>query len=233
MKKPIIGIVSSSEYVDKGIFKKNVFDVNKDYIEMIIKNDAVPIILPYVNDINDLENILKTIDGLLLIGGEDIEEDCYKKGKSKNPRDSFEIEIYNYLKKSHKPILGICRGLQLINVAEGGTLKNIEETSIHHYIEQDGWVNHHMIEINKNSKLYKIIKNKEYPVSSVHHQKIDKLGNNLIISAKSSDGVIEAIEGKDDFIIAFQGHIEKCLDNFNKYYDVIKEFVKEAKNEKR
>lgn len=230
MKKPVIGIISNEDYIDKAIYKKKVYDVNADYIKMISNKGGIPVIIPAVINIKECETLLKTIDGLLLIGGVDITKECYTKKILKDERDKLEIEIYKYFRKQHKPILGICRGLQLINVAEGGSLKNIKSSKIKHFIEEDGWVNHHYITISEDSKIYKIIKEKEYTVSSVHHQQIDKLGSNIKVAAKSSDGVIEAIESKDnDFVIAFQGHIEKCLNNFIKYNKVVDEFLKEAR----
>jgi len=235
MKKPIIGIVSSLEYVDKGIYKKEVYDVNSDYINMILDGGGVPIIIPFNNDIRQIVNLLNNIDGLLLIGGEDISSSCYTSSNEViSKRDQFELEIYHCFKKMKKPILGICRGLQLINVAEGGTLSNIKCSKIKHFIEPDGWINHHEISIYESTILKKILKLEQYITSSVHHQQIEKLGNDVVISSVSDDGVIESIELKGDtFVMAFQGHIEKCLDNFNKYKNVIKYFIKEAKHEKR
>lgn len=235
MKKTIVGIVTNLEFVSKGIYKKEVHDVNSDYINMIINNGGIPVIIPFVNEVSKLTEILNNIDCLLLIGGEDISPSCYSQSKSiKNKRDIFEIEIYNYFKKCKKPILGICRGLQLINVAEGGTLKNIENSQIKHFIDEDGWINHHEIFINDNTRIKRILNVDKYTVSSVHHQKIEKLGQNIIVSSQSEDGIIESIEYTgDSFIMGFQGHIEKCLDNFSKYNDVIKFFIKEAKYEKR
>lgn len=232
MSQPIIGIVSNNEYIEKGMYKKPINDVNDDYLNMIYKHGGVPIIIPNTNSLASLKPIIDKIDALLLIGGEDVSKSCYLGKKSKNPRDNFEIEIYNYFKENKKPILGICRGLQIINVAEGGTLKNIEDSKIEHIIGMDGWINHHEIKIINNTKLKKLIKKSSYTVSSVHHQAIDKLGKSLVISAVANDNVIEAIECSGDaFIIAFQGHIEKCLNNYGEYNNVIKKFIEEARNE--
>ena len=236
MRKPIIGIISNSEYIPKGTFQKKVHDINLDYLNMIIDGGGIPLIIPFNNSINDIETILDKIDGLLLIGGEDISENCYKDNNAAgNLRDIFEIEIYRCCKKQQKPILGICRGLQLINVAENGTLRNIDEKAIlKHSNESDGWINYHEIDIVNNTKLKKIICSDKYFVSSVHHQQIEQLGDNLIISSKSSDGVIESIESNNkNFIFGFQGHIEKCLTNLEKYNDVINEFIMEASNGNR
>lgn len=234
MKKPIIGIVSSMEKIPKGCFEKSVHDVNLDYIDMITKNGGIPLIIPYTEKLNDIKRIVNLIDGLVLIGGEDVSVGCYKKSKNNiENRDLFEIEIYKECKKQDKSVLGICRGLQIINVAEKGTLKNIDNSIIAHYIESDGWVNHHEIDIKDNTILKKILKTNKYIISSVHHQQIDKLGKDLIVSSVAKDGVIESIESRGGcFVIAFQGHVEKCLKNFEKYNNVIRYFIKEVANEK-
>jgi len=235
MGKPIIGIVSNIEYINNGNYKKEVNDVNSDYINMILQNGGVPVILPPANCFTEIIHFVDNLDGLLLIGGEDISEACYSNGtKEKSCRDKFELEIYKYFKEKKKPVLGICRGLQLINVAEGGTLKNIDSSRIHHFIEKDGWINYHEIKIINSTNLKKMLKTDCYCISSVHHQAIDRLGKNVIASSKSMDGIIESIEVSDaNFIIAFQGHIEKCLENFIRYQNIIKKFIKEASYEKR
>lgn len=234
MNKPIIGIVSSKEKVPKGSFQKDVHLVNLDYINMITNNDGIPLIIPYTDNYSSIKRIIKLIDALVLIGGEDVSKSCYSKSKEFiNSRDLFEIEIYKQCKKKKIPILGICRGLQIINVAEGGTLKDINETIVKHFIENDGWINHHEIDIIEGTLLSKIMNVDRYTVSSVHHQQINKLGKNLVVSSTSKDGIIESIElNGSNFMIAFQGHIEKCLINFDKYNDIIKYFIKEANNGK-
>lgn len=230
MSQPIVGIVSNNELIEKGMYQKSVHDVNDDYLNMIYKYGGVPIIIPNTNNFDSLKAVIEKIDALLLIGGEDVSDRCYSGKKSENLRDNFELEIYNYFKQSKKPILGICRGLQIINVAEGGTLKNIEGNNIEHKIGTDGWINYHDIKIINNTKLKKLISKTNYTVSSAHHQTIDKLGKSLVISATASDGVIEAIESSDNtFIIAFQGHMEKCLNNYEAYGRVVKRFIEEAK----
>ena len=139
MKKAIIGIVSTIEYVMKGNYKKEVISVNSDYINMIEESGGIPLIIPSTGSEKDILKIADNIDGLLLIGGEDVGEKLYKKTGSKiSNRDKLEAVIYKYCKDKDIPILGICRGMQIINVLEGGTLTNIKEKKIRHFIEDDG-----------------------------------------------------------------------------------------------
>ena len=226
----VIGIVCSELDIDKNEYKQRVNLVANSYIEMLTNNDAVPIqISPQIKKDN-INEIIKIIDGILFIGGEDIKEGYYNDElmiREFSKRDEIEIELYKRCKENRIPILGICRGLQIINVAEGGTLENISnKNSISHTIDEDGFINYHEIYIEKDSILRKIMKEEKYPICSMHHQKIAKLGKNLKISAKSEDDVIEAIESNDkNFVLAFQGHIEKNLKNFKKYNLVVKEFL--------
>ena len=226
----VIGIVCSELDIDKNEYKQRVNLVANSYIEMLTNNDAVPIqISPQIKKDN-INEIIKIIDGILFIGGEDIKEGYYNDElmvREFSKRDEMEIELYKKCKENRIPILGICRGLQIINVAEGGTLENISnKNSISHTIDEDGFINYHEIYIEKDSILRKIMKEEKYPICSMHHQKIAKLGKNLKISAKSEDDVIEAIESNDkNFVLAFQGHIEKNLKNFKKYNLVVKEFL--------
>lgn len=235
MKKAIIGIVSTIEYVMKGNYKKEVISVNSDYINMIEGSGGIPLIIPSTVSEKDILKIADNIDGLLLIGGEDVGEQLYKKTGSKiSNRDKLEAVIYKYCKDKDIPILGICRGMQIINVLEGGTLTNIKEEKIRHFIEDDGWINYHNIVIKDNTKLEKIISKKEYVVSSVHHQKVNKVGKDIIVNAISEDGIVEGIEvANKKFIMGFQGHIEKCLVNYKEYKKIIDLFIKESENGKR
>lgn len=230
-----IGIVCSELNIDKNGYKQKVNIVANSYIDMLTQNDAIPIMIsPQINKKN-LNQIINKIDGLMFIGGEDIKQGYYDEEltvKEISKRDELEIELYNKCKEKNIPILGICRGLQLINVAEGGTLENISsKNQIKHTIDEDGFINYHDIHIEKNTKLRKIMDVDNYSVCSMHHQKIAKLGSNLRIAAKSEDGIIEAIESEDkNFILAFQGHIEKNIKNFKKYNNVIKEFLSNTIN---
>lgn len=234
MSKPVIGIISSLGNVEKGGYKKNIQYVNSDYVNLIHDRGGIVVFIPPNSLLHDIRNILDFIDGLLIIGGEDISPACYEESTEHIPnRDILEIESYKYVRDKGKPILGICRGMQIINVAEGGTLCNIENETICHSIENDGWINYHPIRINRESKFYDIIRCDNYVMPSVHHQRINDLGKKIVVSSTAEDNVIETIEVMDSkFIMGLQGHIEKCLNTFNKYEKIIKLFIREAANEK-
>ncbi len=139
-------------------------------------------------------------------------------------RDYFEIQLYSISKSLGKSILGICRGMQIINISEGGTLCQNIDTYLEHSIRKDGWIPYHSIKIKKNTILHQLLDIEEYTVSSTHHQCIKKLGTNIVASAYSADGIVEAIELCSDKqkIIGFQGHIENMLTNYTEYNKIIK-----------
>ena len=227
----IIGIVGMEVKIDIYSHKQISNVVSYNYLDLFERKGITPIIISPRTDSDNLSELINIIDGLVFIGGEDVSESLYIKKSNSNElpnRDLLEIQLYKKCKEKKIPIFGICRGMQVINVAEGGTLINIEsDFPIKHTIDDDGFINHHEFNLNKTSELMKIMKVENYYVCSMHHQKIDKLGKNLKISAKSEDGVIEAIETTDNkqFIIAFQGHIEKCVKNLKKFKDVVNEFL--------
>jgi putative glutamine amidotransferase len=164
---------------------------------------------------------LRTCDALVLTGGEDIYPALYGKEQDTNRcggfnpyRDSLELMLYTEAKSLKMPVLGICRGLQLINVAEGGSLfidlpVDNKSGELHRIGEED-WSQHFVV-LNKMSLLHKVIGQDSILVESNHHQGIDRLAPSLQSIAVSSDGLIESITGKgakSGFLLAVQWHPE-------------------------
>ncbi len=253
IKKLIIGITSEKTSVPLNFSsKQNITFVNDSYMNLIKQLDAIPFIIPTDIPLQKIKDVLKIIDGLILPGGKDIHPNCYgeniKVTYSENihdigkpfyrpiilkpdiEKDNFEINLYLQTIKFNIPVIGICRGMQIINVAHGGTLfQEIPPNStIKHSIESDGFINYHSINIDKQSRTYSLFKETSYFTSSIHHQAINKLGNDLKAAALSDDNIIEIIEhiDSDIFIIGLQGHPEKTLTNLNKFKKIFDEFKK-------
>jgi putative glutamine amidotransferase len=159
-------------------------------------------------------------DAVVFTGG--IDMDPIEKIDYANPpnefnlnRDLFEMAVLAKALKEQKPILGICRGLQLINVFKGGTLHldNGEiKNKVHKKETED---KNHLIQVEKNSLFYSIVKQDSGEVNSAHHQSIDKLGKDLKAVAHTEDGVIEVIESANpekQFLLAVQWHPERMSD---------------------
>lgn len=223
MPKKIIGIVSDFDKNEENINTCGSFyRVRENYIEAMedsYKNEERPIIviIPYIfNLIKEYSNLC---DGILCLGGDDINPEFYNekitsnKLKINDKRFKFEIEFLSQFLKTGRPFLGICAGMQSLNVTLGGSLYqdiSLEfSNGISHLQTSDYSTYHHDINIIEDSKLFKILNKNKISINSLHKQGIKRLGQGLISSAFSSDGVIEAIEKIDHkFCIGLQWHPE-------------------------
>lgn len=239
-KRAIIGISSSIIVDNSGSFAgyKRAY-VNKDYVDAVIRAGGVPLIIPFSTDKEVIISQAQLIDGLILSGGHDInpynygQEPSQKIGETFPERDTYEIILLEESKKRNIPILGICRGFQLINVAAGGTLYQdlslIPGNILKHNQVSNPTLKTHKVEIKENSFISSIF-GKETMVNSFHHQVIDKVANDFIVVAKASDGVVEAIEHKTyKFLVAVQWHPEMLAVNCEKARELFSKFVEEAK----
>ncbi len=239
-KRAIIGISSSIIVDNSGSFAgyKRAY-VNKDYVDAVIRAGGVPLIIPFSTDKEVIISQAQLIDGLILSGGHDInpynygQEPSQKIGETFPERDTYEIILLEESKKRNIPILGICRGFQLINVAAGGTLYQdlslIPGNILKHNQVSNPTLKTHKVEIKENSFISSIF-GKETMVNSFHHQVINKVANDFIVVAKASDGVVEAIEHKTyKFLVAVQWHPEMLAVNCEKARELFSKFVEEAK----
>ena len=239
-RRPIIGISSSVIVDEAGSFAgyKRAY-VNKDYVDAVVRAGGVPLIIPFSTDKEVIISQAQLIDGLILSGGHDIspynygQEPSQKIGETFPERDTYEIILLEESKKRNIPILGICRGFQLINVAAGGTLYQdlslIPGNILKHNQVSNPTLKTHKVEIKENSFISSIF-GKETMVNSFHHQVINKVANDFIVVAKASDGVVEAIEHKTyKFLVAVQWHPEMLAVNCEKARVLFSKFVEETK----
>ncbi len=169
---------------------------------------------------------LEKCDGVILSGGVDSHPLFYKNPRIDYPlaqtfneeRDKFEINIFEMAQNLRIPILGICRGMQLINIALGGTLiQDLEENGNKNHRKMQNIDGLHSIVVEKDSLFYEIANIDSGMVNSAHHQGIDQIADNLRASAWSDDRVVEALEYKDksinSFLIAIQWHPERFINS--------------------
>ncbi len=194
------------------------------YFEAIENFGGVPILLPNLTNLELVEDWLKIVKGILVTGGEDVHPSFYSeeilsdKVEVTNERDYLEIELIKKSKEKEVPVLGICRGPQIINVAFGGSLYQDlalrkEFTLEHNNSGKPKYSNRHQIVIAESSKLHNILGKKEVWVNTYHHQILKNIAPGYIASALSKDDqVIEAIEHKNSRIMAVQWHPEMMLE---------------------
>ncbi|RYL92478.1 gamma-glutamyl-gamma-aminobutyrate hydrolase family protein [Sporolactobacillus sp. THM7-4] len=216
MSRPIVGVTG-------GFLKKNDFTggpyAHQDYISSLFTAGAVPVILPTALD-DVLEKYIEICDGFILSGGYDVDPKFYHADPSLHcgifdtERDYFELKLFSRAMAVGKPILGICRGMQVINVALGGSLIQDIPTEVEHPLqhvqkEARGRASH-KVRLLKNSRLAQLFHSEEtIYVNSLHHQAIDRLADGLKAAAFSADGIIEAVEHVDEEqVMAVQWHPE-------------------------
>ena len=190
---------------------ENRYVINQDYVAALRKAGAQPIaIFPAAR--HELSACIAELDGILIPGGWDIHPQCYgeeidKSQGTNETLDALDIDLIQLALAQHMPVLGICRGLQAINVALGGSLFQDIPSLIK--ASHDHAVGKHPVFIHPASRLSSFLP-KEIQVNSFHHQAIKRLSPLLHVVAKSDDGIIEAVEG--EHILAVQWHPERMID---------------------
>ena len=237
--KKTIGISGSMIIDNSGNFPgyKRSY-VNDDYIKAVIKSGAIPYIIPVNTDENIIKEQVKILDGLILSGGHDVNPLTFKEEPNKllgdlyPDRDKFDLTLIKEATNFNIPILGICRGHQILNVAHGGSLYQdislCENTYIKHNqqkLQQEGT---HTINIEKNSILYSILGDTEI-INSFHHMAIKKIGNGFKAVAYSKDNVIEAIERREPFALGLQWHPEMMALSNENMLNIFTYFISQCK----
>ena len=211
-KAPVIGISAA------GVGQSRV---GQDYIDAVCAAGGVPIIIPILTDSLALAAILENVDGVVMIGGEDVDPAFYGEvplpelGEINAPRDTFDLMLVRMTAHCHKPILGICRGIQVINVAFGGTLwqdipSQMPLSQIQHRSKNDENP-FHDVYIKEGSRLAELTETGFTRINTYHHQAVKDVADGFVVTATAPDAVVEAMECfKNGYrIIGVQFHPEK------------------------
>jgi putative glutamine amidotransferase len=224
--RPVIGIPTQTLHAMDGIPEAlpQSWVMNQRYFSAITSVGGVPWMIPLLEgDVETLREIYDRLDGLLLPGGVDMDPGAY--GESASPglgrtdpaRDRVELQLTRWAIEDHKPILGLCRGLQVINVARGGTLYQDIQAELpgaikHDYFPTQGFQRDflaHDSAVARGSRLLAALERPRMKVNSMHHQGLKTVGEGLTPSATAPDGLVEAVEGPSDhFLIGVQWHPE-------------------------
>lgn len=213
MKKPVIGLVPL--YDDE----KESYWMLPGYMQVLEKCGAVPLMLPLTDDPEELQTCLKFCDGILLTGGHDVDPRLY--GKTPLPtcgtpcpaRDRMEQRLLAYALEADRPVFGICRGIQFLNAALGGTLyqdlASQHPSNVEHHMTPPYDRTVHTVTVLPDTPLARIVGAGSLGVNSYHHQAVRQLAPALRPMAISNDGLVEAVYQPDKrFVMAVQWHPE-------------------------
>ena len=211
---PLIGITSDYELTKADKSAKTT--VGFAYVRALAANGGVPVVLPTIDDERVLQKYLDTLDGLVLIGGDDIWPEAYGEQPHETvqplvkERYEFERKLIARWLASGKPLLGVCLGMQFTNVVSGGTMIQDIPSEVGTKVNHKSY---HRVQIEPGSTLAKLLGGTEASVLSIHHQAVDKLGKNLRPIARAEDGIVEALERTDGkFGLFVQWHPESMTD---------------------
>jgi putative glutamine amidotransferase len=224
MGSPIIGITT---WRKKDSQNYPFFHLAEAYIEALSQAGASPLLIPLGLSEDDLGNLLPRFEGIIFSGGGDISPQVY--GSDHHPeiheidpdRDRLELSLFRLVQEKNIPFLAICRGMQLVNIALGGTLyADIADcypgALKHDFMEKYSRnFRAHEIKVSPNSHLEDVLGRSSLEVNSIHHQGVDRLAPGLKASAHSPDGLVEAIELPDyPFGLGVQWHPECLLEMY-------------------
>ncbi|MGF1471380.1 MAG: gamma-glutamyl-gamma-aminobutyrate hydrolase family protein [Rubrobacteraceae bacterium] len=226
---PIIGVTATlKEDVETAATRPlgRFVRTDLDYVEGVAQAGGVPLILPPVVRGKEIETIVDSLDGLLLSGGSDLHPDYYGEeplpelGPTIPERDEFEMGLVEVALLRGIPIFGICRGMQVLNVAFGGTLyqdlpSQMAVDLTNHSQETPKSQPTHEVEFYPHTYTAEVAGSSVIKVNSYHHQAIKELAGDLVVTARSSDDIIEAVEYRDlseRWILGVQWHAEAMRD---------------------
>ncbi|MCA1788056.1 MAG: gamma-glutamyl-gamma-aminobutyrate hydrolase family protein [Desulfobacteraceae bacterium] len=235
--KPIIAVVG---HTDLNKFNMPATSIPTAYTHAVEKAGGVPIILPFTPDLDILPAMAASVRGFLFTGGKDMDPDFFHQapvpelGEMDTALDRFQLGVLDLAMTLKLPVLAICRGLQVVNVALGGNLFQDIYTQApgpvrRHTQDVISFDNDHDITIVPGSRLHKMFGDR-IPVNSRHHQAIDRLGKGLVITARASDGIIEAAEHQTLPMDLVQWHPELMLRKNDAMLPLFQSFVDTCQN---
>jgi putative glutamine amidotransferase len=219
MRRPLIAIGCDIAPISATERRERVY-IWSPYLDAIARAGGTPLLVPF--QAADLESIVESVDGLVLAGGDDVAPDTYGEQNVAcgelldSRRQAVDLALARLARERSIPILGICLGSQILNVAAGGTLVQDIPSQVPGALEHRGNTGNrkrHVVEVARGSRLAAILGETSVNVNSGHHQAVRDVGHGLSVVAKSSDGIVEAIEDPLlPFHVGVQWHPEEMLE---------------------
>lgn len=228
--RPLIGITCSGDMDGNRLY------LNRQYVGAVAEAGGLPLLLP---ELGGLEaDFLKGLDGILLSGGGDVdpfffgEEPLPATGEISPRRDAFEIELARLALGAGLPVLGICRGIQVLNIAAGGTIcqdiSHVTESPLKHSQQAPRWHPTHRLDLSPGSLLAGILGGAPVRVNSFHHQAVARVAGGFTVAARTSDGVIEGLEAEKGYAVGVQFHPEDMWERDRRFLNIFKSLVEAA-----
>jgi putative glutamine amidotransferase len=226
LRRPVIGVTTQTLHAIQGIPEglPESWVMNQRYFRAVTIVGGVPLMIPlFSDDLATVRAMYERLDGLLIPGGVDMDPQTYGEamrpevGRLDAARDTVELQLVRWAIADGMPVLGLCRGAQVINVAAGGSLYQDIPAQIGTELQHDcyptkGFTRTHLahpVALSAGSRLEAVLEQSSIDVNSMHHQSVKTLGDGLAITAVAPDGVVEAVEGTGEaFLVGVQWHPE-------------------------
>lgn len=241
MGRPIIGILSSRSGIPiPGGQSITVEYANVAYCQAVVRGGGTPLLLPVMPEQDLAEQMFALCDGILFPGGFDVDPRFY--GEAPDPMigtidstmDRFWLQALDFARARQLPVLGICRGMQLVNVGLGGTLyQDLSRRGVPSYLhnqKQNRDYLMHEVKIEPDSRLAKVLGAEPVYTNTIHHQCVKEPGKGLKLVAQTGDGVPEALESEDGQIMLVQWHPEALLDAEPRMVRIFEDLIDRCKS---
>ncbi len=234
--KPVVGITSWRRTLETFYGPDRLQTLSTFYPDSVAAADMTPLMFPAGLDSAEASRLVDLVDGVLISGGDDVDPAGYGQENTASTKtdpevDRFEVAVLEAARKAGKPVLAICRGLQILNVALGGTLHQ-EVTSpggTHQLISDDHEemnARRHVVTFEPESLLSGIYEASEAKVNTLHHQGVDRLAEGLVVEGKTDDGLIEAARWDGDWwVLAVQWHPERLDGDHQRVFSAFREAI--------